>query len=135
METNIIQQKEELQKQINELEAKIKPLKEKLYALYDKEHEDCDAKIERTHALKDKFTLDELVFAAYTRCPCGAGMAYPKNIGPRGHWDCSDILLGRAVASNEPGGKTHEAQLPFAFYNIKGEGQPSANGATTRPDK
>ncbi len=28
---------------------------------------------------------------------------------------------------------THTDRLPFVFYEIKSEGQPSANGATTRP--
>lgn len=83
----------------------------------------------------------KLVYAASARCLCGAGMAYPKNgdypdgkpKGPlrwpySGYWDCSAILLGTA----DPAVK-HEAQLPFAFYEIKSEDQPSARGATTRP--
>jgi hypothetical protein len=70
-------------------------------------------------------------------------MAYPKDgkypdggpEGPmrwphNGYWDCSAILLGTA----DPNVK-HEARLPFAFYEIKGEGQPSVKGATTRPDQ
>lgn len=86
--------------------------------------------------------MGPLVYAATLRCPCGAGMAYPKNgdypggepDGPlrwpySGYWECSAILLGTADASVK-----HEAQLPFAFYEVKDEGQPSARGATTRPD-
>ena len=70
-----------------------------------------------------------LVYAARTRCPCGAGMAYPRGADPfKGYWDCSAILLGTADV-----GVKHEAKLPFIFYEIKSEGQPSANGATTRP--
>lgn len=74
-----------------------------------------------------------LVFAAYTRCPCGAGMAYdPTKFPKQSYWDCSDIILGKAVPKGQPGWVTHEGQLPFAFYEIKSEDQPSANGATTR---
>lgn len=73
-------------------------------------------------------TTDDLIFAAYTRCPCGHGMAYPKNCNPNHHWDCSAILLGTADKA-----VTHEAKLPFVFYEIKSELQPSAQGATTRP--
>jgi len=80
---------------------------------------------------------DRMVYSAFTRCPCGAGMAYDplaedENstlVGPlSGYWDCSAIILGVA----DPKAK-HEAKLPFAFYNIKSEGQPSAGYATTRP--
>lgn len=73
-----------------------------------------------------------LVYAATVRCPCGAGMAYDRD-GESGqpilgYWDCSAILLG--TASREA---KHAAQLPFSLYEIKGENQPSARGATTRP--
>lgn len=79
-------------------------------------------------------TPDDLVYAATTRCLCGAGMAYEKNSDPfKGYWDCSAILLGEATPSGEPGSVKHESRLPFVFYEIKGENQPSANGATTRP--
>lgn len=78
-------------------------------------------------------TENDLVYAAFARCPCGAGLAHIKNCGPQGNWDCSDILLGRAIPSGQPGAKQHTAQLPFVFYEIKSENQPSVNGATTRP--
>lgn len=80
---------------------------------------------------------ERLVYAAHARCPCGAGMAYDPIgedkgspfVGPlSGYWDCSAILLGAADTAVK-----HEARLPFAFYEIKSELQPSANGATTRP--
>jgi hypothetical protein len=77
---------------------------------------------------------DELTYAATARCPCGAGLAYddtcvqdPFN-GPS-YWDCSAILLGTADRDAQ-----HTDRLPFAFYEIKSEGQPSALGATTRPE-
>lgn len=75
------------------------------------------------------FTDAALIYAADSRCPCGAGLAYPRHVGPRGYWDCADILTGRAV----PGEKEHTAKLPFTFYEVKSEQQPSASGRTTRP--
>ncbi len=81
----------------------------------------------------------DLVYAAYARCPCGAGLAYePAGESGKpiiGYWDCSAILLGKAVPSGQPGSVQHTAQLPFAFYEIKSEHQPSAEGATTRSEE
>lgn len=78
----------------------------------------------------------KLVYAATARCPCGAGLAYDKKGESgrpiEGYWDCSAILLGEAIPSGEPGSVQHTARLPFVFYEIKGENQPSANGTTTR---
>lgn len=80
---------------------------------------------------------ERLVYAAYSRCPCGAGLAYDpchedeSSVfrGPLfGCWDCSAILLGTADQNVK-----HTGKLPFAFYEIKSEDQPSVNGATTRP--
>lgn len=85
--------------------------------------------------LQQQPALDRLVFAATSRCPCGAGLAYDpchddKESPLKGpsYWDCSAILLGTA----DPKVK-HTDKLPFAFYEIKSEGQPSACGRTTRP--
>lgn len=75
------------------------------------------------------FTDSELVYAAFCWCSCGHGMAYPKNCGMRGQWSCSSVLKG--VPENTPG-TLHDGPFPFAFYEIKSEGQPSANGLTTR---
>jgi hypothetical protein len=50
-----------------------------------------------------------------------------------GAWDCSAILLGDAIVSGQPGAVRHTPRLPFTFYEIKAEGQPSARGRTTRP--
>ena len=52
---------------------------------------------------------------------CGAGMAYAKGDG----WDCSAILLDTADVRVK-----HEARLPFVFYEVKSEHQPSAGGVT-----
>lgn len=83
-------------------------------------------------------TEADLTWAATARCPCGAGLAYDESCqseGPmkwpyNGYWDCSDILLDRA----KPAPAVHTGTLPFAYYEIKSAGQPSANGATTRPN-
>lgn len=95
---------------------------------------------------KTHFTDEQLRYAAYSRCPCGAGLAYPKDPTVRqfkewmddspfllwDHWDCSDILTGRAIPNDQDGSKMHCDKYPFAFYEIKSEDQPSVNGATTR---
>jgi hypothetical protein len=90
----------------------------------------------RLAELKARSLADRLVYSATARCPCGAGLAYDPAYedessvfrGPlSGHWDCSAILLGTADPAVQ-----HTDQLPFAFYEIKTEGQPSACGATTR---
>ena len=71
----------------------------------------------------------DLVYAAYARCPCGAGMAYRPGDN---FWDCSFILLGKAIPTGQTGSVQHTAHLPFAFYEVKSENQPSAGMATTR---
>ena len=75
------------------------------------------------------FSAAELIFAAYERCVCGAGMAYPIGCSPHDAWHCSAILRG--IASRE---RAHSSPMPFSFYEIKSENQPSANGATTRDE-
>lgn len=77
-----------------------------------------------------KFSDSELIYSASARCECGAGYAYPKNVGGFGSWKCSRILKGDETALPPV---MHSGDLPFTFYEIKSEGQPSANGATTRP--
>lgn len=89
-------------------------------------------------------TEDDLVYAAGARCECGAGLAYipwdklqamglDHRDPEHNCWDCSDILLGRAIPAEQPDAKKHSGKYPFAFYEIKSENQPSANGTTTRP--
>jgi len=79
------------------------------------------------------FVDTELVYAASARCMCGAGMAYPVGIGTHGSWHCSDILTLRALTKGQDGASLHTPEMPFAFYEVKSESQPSARGATTRP--
>lgn len=74
------------------------------------------------------FADADLTYAATARCRCGAGFAYPNNSGMHGRWDCSAILKGAAAHGTE-----HDGALPFAFYSVKSEQQPSAGGVTTRP--
>ncbi len=73
------------------------------------------------------FTDEELVYSESALCPCGHGLAYPKNCGPFHYWDCSAILKG--VANDEV---KHTAQLPFTFYAIRAEGENPSSILTTR---
>ena len=73
-------------------------------------------------------TPDDFTWAATARCRCGAGFCYPKfTRDSHGAWFCSAILLGTAAADSE-----HDKAKPFAFWSIKSDEQPSANGASTR---
>jgi hypothetical protein len=87
-----------------------------------------------------QLTEQDLTYAAYSRCPCGAGLAYVpklygKDNGAWDYWDCSDILLDRAIPKGQAGAVTHTGKLPFMFWEVLSENQPSAQGATTRPTK
>ena len=73
----------------------------------------------------------ELIYAAHARCSCGAGFAYAPG-GHMRHWDCSDILTGRAAPIGCDGSVKHDDVRPFIFWEILSEKQPSAQGATTR---
>lgn len=91
-------------------------------------------------ALAAKPLLERMCFAAYARCECGAGMAYDKAVatpyGENAKWQCSAIIRFEELPADEQArakAATHTPPLPFAFYDVKGENQPSANGATTRP--
>ena len=80
----------------------------------------------------DQFFKDEdLIYAAGARCNvCRAGLAYPKECGPGHQWDCSRVLKGEVPIKE---GNSYHDRLPFAFYSVKSENQPSAYGHTTRP--
>ncbi len=126
-------EKEILKKEIDEIEAVLFPKRARLNELYHLEADTIEAKVKRTHQGRDAFRPEELVFAARNRCDCGAGLAYPEGIGFNGSWECSHILMGCALPASDPASKQHTGSLPFTFYEIKSENQPSANGATTRP--
>ncbi|TET59598.1 MAG: hypothetical protein E3J47_08345 [Candidatus Stahlbacteria bacterium] len=70
------------------------------------------------------FTDEELFYSAITLCPCGHGLAYPRNCSVNHYWDCSAILKGEVDEAVE-----HVAQLPFSMTSIKGE---SEHNGTTR---
>lgn len=119
----------ELQDKIADLEKQLKPLlQEELRKLYREREKNIEKRLKLALQGKGDFKLKELVYAADVTCHCGSGMAYPKNVGIHGNWECGDILLGRANTEVK-----HTGSLPFAFYEIKSENQPSANGLTTRP--
>lgn len=95
--------------------------------------EDAQGVVDRLAELDND--ASNLRFAATARCPCGAGLAYWTDRPTPGSvfkipsaWDCSAILLGVADTTVQ-----HTDQLPFAFYEVKSEDQPSAQGRTTRP--
>lgn len=119
--------KEQLRNEIDELNKQLKPLEKELSDIYETEANEVEGKIANCKLMRDKFLPEELIYAATSRCICGAGLAYPKNISPRGSWYCSAILTGTAEQ-----GTSHDSGFPFAFYEIKSENQPSANGLTTR---
>lgn len=103
--------------------------------------------------MKPLYTADEILYSASALCTCGAGLAYPLDHNEARRvraWVCSRVLLGEvALVSLEmprrlpnapmaPERYTDTAGLehsryPFAFWNIKSEGQPSAHGQSTRP--
>lgn len=96
-------------------------------AYHAQKADEFDARWERWKK-GERFADEDLVYSATNRCTCGSGLAYPKGCGPRHEWTCSDVLTHR-VNTNEG-----HASLPFSFYEIKSELQPSAHGATTRPE-
>lgn len=87
--------------------------------------------------LLEKPLIERMVYAAESRCECGLGLAYdPAHPdGVRGAWRCSGVILYASGIAPE-GFKVepiHSPPLPFMFYEIKSEDQPSAGGRTTRP--
>ena len=114
----------------NEYEAAIatKKASELTINAYRKQEQDSfEARWDRFRFKNEYFSDSDLIYSAGARCSkCGAGLAYPRKCGFKHQWTCSDVLKGIGTDSG------HEA-LPFAFYEVKSEEQPSANGATTRP--
>ena len=97
---------------------------EKIIHQYHKEKREAFEERLKTNPV---FNDSELVYSAVTLCPCGHGLAYPKDCGPNHYWDCSAILRGIADRDAK-----HTGQLPFAFYAIKAEGENSTSDASTR---
>src|SRR5947208_622453 len=105
-----------LKNEIAELDAQIEPKRKRLHEIWSERSDGVKDRIKHAEHGNGDFKLDELRFAATWRCACGAGMCYPKDIDIHGSWECSAILLGRAVA-----GSSHDS--PFAFYEAKSEEQ------------
>lgn len=96
-------------------------------AFHKQEADSANARWERFNKRNEYYVDAELRYSATARCDkCGAGMAYPLECPTNHQWTCSNVLKGIGTD------KGHTA-LPFAFYEVKSEDQPSANGATTRP--
>ena len=95
-------------------------------------------KSDAVHAIysSHKTFTDGLIYSATARCKCGAGLYYDEGkSGINGEWTCSVCVLAeRAGASMEGWDKNAHQSFPFREWEIKSEDQPSANGATTRPD-
>ena len=91
-----------------------------IQAYFQQKTEAADARISRG----DPFTDEELLYSAHALCPCGHGMAYPRECGTHRYWDCSAILKGVADSAVK-----HSDRLPFALYEIKSE---SESRGTTR---
>ena len=91
--------------------------------------------IAEIHASHKTFP-DGLIYSATSRCKCGAGLCYDESkAGINGCWTCSVcVLADRANLPMEGWDKSAHQAFPFREYEIKSETQPSANGATTRPD-
>lgn len=123
----------ELQDKISDLERQLKPLKEAQQKLRIEENLKVQQRI--TSAINGKTVFDDadLTYSAGARCECGAGLAYPNNVGMHGAWYCADILTGKAKRDESGLLADHHQCFPFSFYEIKSENQPSANGFTTRP--
>lgn len=111
--------KEQYEKAIKQIEEA-----EKVTAEYHRQRQEL---FNERMARNPVFTDDELVYAAFSRCPCGAGLAHPKDCGPTHYWDCSAILKGNADKDI-----THSGTYPFVFYSIKSETSQRAYGQTTR---
>lgn len=110
---------------------------QQLYELADAKQEEADnlkriARDQYQKELEQTPLFERLVFAAFSRCECGCGMAYdPAGESGKpihGYFECSAKLLGFADYSAK-----HTDQLPFTMYSVLTERQPRANGATTRP--
>lgn len=123
-------EKEQLQAEIKEAESALEPKKTRLREIYREEEEAIAARLKLAQQGKGDFSLEELRFAATSRCSCGAGFAYPINVGMGGSWECSDILRGQAEA-----GSSHSGAMPFSFYEVKSEENERYRdrGITTRP--
>ena len=91
---------------------KVDELQDVINRYHKEKREDFERRMEENPI----FTDEELRYSAYNLCPCGHGLAYPKEASTGHYWDCSAILKGIADKDVE-----HTDRLPFAFYDVKGE--------------
>ena len=110
---------EELLEELRKREKEMVPFRNELHKLMDEESEAAKHRIIAAKAGHGNFKEDELKWAAYNRCECGAGLAHPAGIGINGSWYCSAILMGNANRE-----VLYVNELPFAFYEIKSDTQP-----------
>lgn len=72
----------------------------------------------------------DLLYAATTRCDCGAGLAYRMDLAtapPQAAWVCARVLKGEVEQDGH-------GYYPFAFWKIREETSiNNAGGRTTRP--
>lgn len=131
IENKLIEIKEKIVQKEKEFKESMKPLEDEYTTLCVAIRNKTAARIQKAEQGKGDFKEEELIFSAHTRCECGSGMAYSK-LGTElmGSWVCSAILMGSADKE-----VLHTSSLPFAFYDLQSELQPSANGQTTRPSK
>jgi len=78
-----------------------------------------------------KYTDSQLIYSATSRCRCGAGKAHPRETNPLGNWECSDLLTGRAELDPDRLDQ-HTGAMPYTFYEVLSEDNPSAMGKNTR---
>lgn len=94
---------------------------------------------QRHPAPSDPPTDADLRYAADARCVCGAGLAYFKasrldrNEPGYDSWVCSAAIKKQLPPINEDPHVGKHKLLPFSFYEVKSEDQPSAGGRSTRP--
>lgn len=95
---------------------------------------------------RPRLTDKDLMYAATTRCRCGAGLAHPLDHDLAGElraWACSAVLRGDvdgpatpqgfAALRGEPPPGDHDA-LDFAFFKVREETSINNRGGhTTRP--
>lgn len=73
----------------------------------------------------------DVVYSASMRCVCGAGLCYWRDGGADNYWDCSDVMLGRAIPVGQPGAIAHNDLFPFSKWKFVTE---NSAGYTTRPE-
>lgn len=103
-----------------------KAAEELISKYFNQKREIADARYKEFQQGK-AYSDEELFYSRTSLCPCGHGLAYVKGSGSQSFWDCSAIWKGIADVNIK-----HTDQLPFAFYNVKGEQEINGNMHSTR---